>query len=332
MNPTDATLAALQTARESAMACLDAEHQVRSRVLRDDWPEDRPDDDWLAGQGITPVPRLLRRQLAEWIVRLDEALLAADKAVEPVEHLLCRDGGCVGGGMFATCAHRLAVKLARRTAQRVNAGIVRAWSEDPGPGVALDDLAHLGLEPVVPVHEVFKCPMTMEHLGEHWREATVATLREVLADLPDHGPPHLAERIRLEYNLAARAVGASATATPRVSLDRDTQTVILDGKPYKVENARAFAVYQVIVENRPHPIIAALIGERVRGSRGKRAVKANINRLPAPLRDTVQSGTAGYWFDADGKTQRRAKPQPRGKPRPRRGQKKGTPRPHRAPT
>src|SRR5262249_50095400 len=37
-------------------------------------------------------------------------------------------------------------------------------------------------------------------------------------------------------------------------LDENTQTVFLDGKDHKIADAKAFAIYAAIVDNRPQPI------------------------------------------------------------------------------
>jgi hypothetical protein len=295
---TPVTLAELTSVRQAAELCLSREYMFRHLVVHYSLEEQEEPNGY---RGIEA-----RRSVAEAIVRLDQTLVAAD-VIEKVDPHLCLGEVRSARGLSASSAHRLAVKLARRTADTAVGIVLRCWLK----GVP---------QPPSWGGNAVRFPRSMARLKFLWFPDTLTALREGLTALPEYDTAQVMELIRWEFTRASQPLSAPATGASRVLCDPDTHTVTLDGKPYKVEHPRAFAVYAAIVDNRPQPITATRIGEQVRGARGKRAVKAHLDRLPAPLRATVRSGAAGYWFDADGK------------PRQRRGQKKVAPRPRRAPT
>jgi hypothetical protein len=83
----------------------------------------------------------------------------------------------------------------------------------------------------------------------------------------------------------------------RLALDPQTQTVTLDDVAHKVDDPKAFAVYQEIVKACPQPVTRATICSHVRGVRGNKKVRLLINSLPHRLKESVKSGTNGYWLD-----------------------------------
>ena len=88
-----------------------------------------------------------------------------------------------------------------------------------------------------------------------------------------------------------------AAQPERLCFDYLTQTVTLDGTPHKIEDPKAFAVYQAIADACPQPVTKAAIQGRVPGCRGEKKVPGLLKSLPTLLQDTVRSGPNGYWLD-----------------------------------
>jgi hypothetical protein len=107
---------------------------------------------------------------------------------------------------------------------------------------------------------------------------------------------------------AARAGAEEEQPEERVRFDKETHTVYLDEVPHKVEDPKAFAVYQAIVHACPHPLTKDQIRSKVRGCSGNNKIPSLLNNLPAPLSATVCSGPNGYWFDLDPATPSRRRP------------------------
>lgn len=98
----------------------------------------------------------------------------------------------------------------------------------------------------------------------------------------------------------------------RLRFDPLTQTVTLDGKPHKIENPKAFSVYQEIAKSCPNPLTKAELQKRVPGCKGDKKIRQLFDSLPEPLCVTVRSGKNGYWLDLNpppdpGKRARRQK-------------------------
>ena len=98
----------------------------------------------------------------------------------------------------------------------------------------------------------------------------------------------------------------------RLQFDPQTQTIALDGKLHKIEDPKAFSLYQEIANSCPTPLTKAILQERVRGCRGDKKIRLLLNGLPKRLCDTVRSGPNGYWLDLNppphrGKRSRRQK-------------------------
>jgi hypothetical protein len=106
-----------------------------------------------------------------------------------------------------------------------------------------------------------------------------------------------------------------ATAAPKDRLHCDplTQTVTLDATTYPIADPKAFAVYQAIVEFCPLPLTKADLQQRIPGCKGDKKIRHLLASLPQPVRETVQTGSNGYWLQL--------KPLP--KPSQRRIRKKG---------
>jgi hypothetical protein len=90
----------------------------------------------------------------------------------------------------------------------------------------------------------------------------------------------------------------------RITLDPDTRTITLDRIPYPIDNPKTFALFQVIVENRPAPITRRELQTKVNGCKGQKTIRALLDLLPEPVRNTVESGPSGYSFNADGRGKR----------------------------
>jgi hypothetical protein len=84
---------------------------------------------------------------------------------------------------------------------------------------------------------------------------------------------------------------------PRLTFDRDTLTVTLDGEPYTLEDPTAFQLYKVIVEAEQPPITGDTIRSKVRGLNGSKAVTKRLDSLPDALRQTIKGAPGrGYWL------------------------------------
>jgi hypothetical protein len=88
-------------------------------------------------------------------------------------------------------------------------------------------------------------------------------------------------------------------ATERLSLDRQTQTVTLDGNRHQITDPKAFAVYQAIASSCPVPLTKGALQARVAGCKGDKKIRQLLNGLPEQLRETVHSGPNGYWLKLD---------------------------------
>jgi hypothetical protein len=96
---------------------------------------------------------------------------------------------------------------------------------------------------------------------------------------------------------ASHSQAAVAAPTCRLQLDADAHTVVLDNVPHKVEDPKAFAVYQAIADARPQPITKARIQLKVKVTSAKKTIPTAIKRLPDAVRATVRSGYNGYFIE-----------------------------------
>ena len=92
------------------------------------------------------------------------------------------------------------------------------------------------------------------------------------------------------------AEGRKRVPDTRLHFDADTHTVTLDGKDYSLDNPKAFLTYRAIAEN-GGPITRAELRGKVKGMNNPKAARAAVNTLPKALRDTVSSGSAGFWIN-----------------------------------
>jgi hypothetical protein len=92
-------------------------------------------------------------------------------------------------------------------------------------------------------------------------------------------------------------IGDTGQGKDRLHFDPQTQTITLDGTPYKIADPKAFDVYKEIANSCPVPLTQAKLQERVAGCRGDKKIRQLLNGLPKQLRDTVPSGPNGYWLD-----------------------------------
>ena len=90
---------------------------------------------------------------------------------------------------------------------------------------------------------------------------------------------------------------AASADKGRLHFDPQTQTVTLDGKDHKIEDPKAFSLYQVIASSCSNPLTKAILQERVPGCRGDKKIRQLLNGLPKLLCNTVRSGPNGYWLD-----------------------------------
>jgi hypothetical protein len=130
----------------------------------------------------------------------------------------------------------------------------------------------------------------------------------------DEGPEYIIPEFREAVEAwrareAAKSPQPAGPAAPsgRLTLDPLTHTVTLDGVEHKVDDPKAFAVYQVIAGACPQPVTRAGIRGQVRGCHGTRKVRDLLDSLPGPLRGTVCSGRNGYWLDLGAPRRRRRK-------------------------
>ncbi len=82
----------------------------------------------------------------------------------------------------------------------------------------------------------------------------------------------------------------------RLSFDPETMTITLDGKHYRIDDPKVFAVYRAIADRGPDAtwIIKADIARKVRAVAGSKTIPCLLNKLPRELRTTVKTSTRGY--------------------------------------
>ncbi len=151
--------------------------------------------------------------------------------------------------------------------------------------------------PLVP--NEFDFGATTRDLWELW----CAEVGELRAPPPRPTPRNYQETADA-LDLFQRAVDALPDSTPptpplapRLTLDRDTLTVTLDGESYTLEDPTTFLLYAAVVEAEQPPITADTIRGKVKGLNGSKAVVKRIASLPDSLRQIIKSAPGrGYWF------------------------------------
>jgi hypothetical protein len=75
----------------------------------------------------------------------------------------------------------------------------------------------------------------------------------------------------------------------RLSFNKLTWTVTLDGKPEQIQDPKAFAVYKAIADKKGGIITKAEIRGLVPGTRGQKTIRTLLDSLPRRLRSTVKT-------------------------------------------
>jgi hypothetical protein len=233
---------------------------------------------WLRASGCGEYARPLEKH-AKLAYRLEEDYLASPRTAPQLATALCdlRNGLAPltnNPPPFLTPDHHQQLKDLRRKAFRFIQ--FRLWQLDR---------SHDGYE-----RAVTKVAMKLAKLSTEAPQASAATMAEPATH---------------------QARPASEATSKRLILDPETLTATLDGIPHKVNNPKAFAVYQVIVEAGPQPVTKGDIRLRVKGVRGVKKIPQLLMSLPAALEQTVSSSVNGYYIDL--LEHHRRKPAPRRK-------------------
>jgi hypothetical protein len=95
---------------------------------------------------------------------------------------------------------------------------------------------------------------------------------------------------------AARNKECNDSPMERLLFDAETQTVMLDGETFSVNNPKAFFLCKIIAEEKGEPITRADLRQRNKGLKGDKTIPNLLKSLPIPIRETIQSGAHGYWL------------------------------------
>lgn len=88
------------------------------------------------------------------------------------------------------------------------------------------------------------------------------------------------------------------TATSlRLHCEDATYTLTIDGHAYHIENPTAYMIYKLLAAETPQPLTRADLQARIRGCKGRKAIRQLLDTLPEPVRRTARSGSRGYWID-----------------------------------
>jgi hypothetical protein len=87
---------------------------------------------------------------------------------------------------------------------------------------------------------------------------------------------------------------SAAPKKERLSFDPATSTISLDGKTYRVDDPKAFLLYEVLAKNLPLPLTRKGLRKLNSTFRGDKTVPRLREKLPRALRQTIKSTTAGY--------------------------------------
>jgi hypothetical protein len=178
--------ATLRAARDAAQECLFCECGTRNTIR-------------LEAKG--DFLNLATTYIAEALVRLDEVIARADPLLDRVTAQVCLRDPRTAGGKTAPSSHLLAIKLARRTAQRLTLvvwGLAkrraresnRPWPPTPG------------------------FPLTQEWIRDQWTPSTTETLFQAVEALPEHDADQLIEEVEWEYLQASRRSSAGDPDRP----------------------------------------------------------------------------------------------------------------------
>jgi hypothetical protein len=100
----------------------------------------------------------------------------------------------------------------------------------------------------------------------------------------------------LESAEARRPGGKMPPDAPRLRIDLQTLSVVLDGTRIRVTNPKALSLYKALADSLGQPLIRAELRVNVKGVRGDKTIRNLLNALPPRLRKTVKSGPEGYWI------------------------------------
>jgi hypothetical protein len=140
------------------------------------------------------------------------------------------------------------------------------------------------------------CPETTANA---YREHVAETLSAFDADA-DPLLDELAAAVKADFPVQPDAP-TNSTGTPRLSFDCETQTAILDGERYKIENPKAFFLYKAIAERKGQPITRTELRQQNKGLKGDKTIPNLRVQWPAKLQETILSGPSGYWLSLPAK-------------------------------
>jgi hypothetical protein len=86
------------------------------------------------------------------------------------------------------------------------------------------------------------------------------------------------------------------TFDKRLKFDETTFTIFLDRRSFAICDPRAFALYKRLKEQRGVPITRQELRAADKQFKGDKTIPQLRDRLPATLKNTVMSSTAGYWL------------------------------------
>jgi hypothetical protein len=123
------------------------------------------------------------------------------------------------------------------------------------------------------------------------RAACVQESARATQAVPIRGPEH-----DTSSGLVEVATDGEVTNKKRIYCDPDTHIITLDGVEYPIPNPKAFLLYQILSEARGEPTTRRKLRQRNPTFRGDKTVRRLADSLPPELRDTIQSGPAGFWL------------------------------------
>jgi hypothetical protein len=84
--------------------------------------------------------------------------------------------------------------------------------------------------------------------------------------------------------------------TKRLMFDAAALIVTLDGTAFHVPDPKAFSIFKLIADAAPATLTEMDIQRKVRGTKGRGAVRRRLKSLPAPLRDAIKGNNRGRWL------------------------------------
>jgi hypothetical protein len=99
-----------------------------------------------------------------------------------------------------------------------------------------------------------------------------------------------------DLRLAGHAVLTPEPHKPRLLIDLETLSVVLDGARVQVPNPKALSLYKALADSLGQPLTRSELRDKVKGVRGDKTIRNLLNSLPPRLGRTVKSGPEGYWL------------------------------------